>query len=118
MAVIFYVSSLSEAPLPAGMSDFSGHALGYVGLGLLCARALSGGLHSPMSLSAALSAGVLAAGYGVTDEVHQLFVPGRVADAGDVLADALGSSAGVGVWWAFAIIWRRSAAGGASRHDS
>jgi VanZ family protein len=29
--------------------------------------------------------------YGITDEFHQSFVPGRFADAGDILADTLGA---------------------------
>jgi VanZ family protein len=33
----------------------------------------------------------LAIAYGVTDEIHQSFVPGRRADPADVLADALGA---------------------------
>ena len=33
--------------------------------------------------------------YGISDEIHQSFVPYRTADAMDVLADILGSIAGV-----------------------
>jgi len=33
--------------------------------------------------------------YGISDEIHQLFVPSRVADFSDVLADFLGSIIGV-----------------------
>lgn len=32
--------------------------------------------------------------YGVTDELHQAFVPGRFPDAGDAAADVLGAAAG------------------------
>ncbi len=39
-------------------------------------------------------AGLLAALYGVTDEIHQTFVPLRFADGFDVLADALGGFTG------------------------
>ena len=35
--------------------------------------------------------------YAVTDEVHQLFVPGRAGQAGDVLIDSIGVLLGVGV---------------------
>jgi len=38
---------------------------------------------------------VLAALYGISDEIHQSFVPERVADMYDVLADILGSTCGV-----------------------
>jgi VanZ family protein len=32
--------------------------------------------------------------YGVTDELHQAFVPGRFPDVGDAVADGLGALAG------------------------
>jgi VanZ family protein len=32
--------------------------------------------------------------YGITDEVHQSYVPGRFPDAGDAVADAFGAAAG------------------------
>ena len=89
MAVIFYVSSLSDAPLPEGMADVSGHMLGYVGLGMVAARAFAGGLPAPITLRIAALALALAAGYGVTDEIHQMFVPGRSAELKDLGADAL-----------------------------
>lgn len=41
-------------------------------------------------------AGLLAALYGVSDELHQMFVPLRFADGFDVLADAVGGF--VGAW--------------------
>jgi VanZ family protein len=36
--------------------------------------------------------------YGISDEIHQSFVPYRSADAMDALADILGSAFGVGVF--------------------
>ncbi|MGE5681258.1 MAG: VanZ family protein [Bacillota bacterium] len=33
--------------------------------------------------------------YGLLDEIHQLFVPGRSCDARDLLADVLGASVGL-----------------------
>ena len=44
---------------------------------------------------ALLTAILLAAIYGVLDEVHQRFVPGRMPDALDVLADLIGAVLGV-----------------------
>jgi VanZ family protein len=32
--------------------------------------------------------------YGVTDELHQAFVPGRVASIGDLVADSIGAFTG------------------------
>jgi len=44
---------------------------------------------------------LLASLYGVSDEVHQAFVPGRSADAADWLADTAGALVAVGLlrWW-------------------
>src|SRR5690606_18555072 len=40
---------------------------------------------------------VLAVAYGITDEIHQAFVPGRFASVGDLVADALGAALGAGL---------------------
>ena len=45
------------------------------------------------TLPAALLAAILAAGYGVTDEVHQYFTVGRSASFADMLTDAIGALA-------------------------
>lgn len=47
--------------------------------------------------------------YGVTDEFHQMFVPGRSASLGDLALDALGAALGlvgavIGAW-AFRRLW-------------
>lgn len=44
-----------------------------------------------------LTAWLAAALYGVADELHQGFVPGRSASSADVLADWVGAAAGVAV---------------------
>ena len=50
---------------------------------------------------------VLSSLYGVSDEIHQYFVPFREADLLDVLADTLGSIMGVYIYQA--IVGRTSA---------
>ncbi|HHU37556.1 MAG TPA: VanZ family protein [Treponema sp.] len=40
---------------------------------------------------------VLASLYGVLDEFHQSFVPGRDSSFGDIIADTLGAAVGTGV---------------------
>ncbi len=37
---------------------------------------------------------VFAAIYGITDELHQLYVPGRAASIGDIIADFIGAFSG------------------------
>jgi len=96
MALIFGLSSLEHPPdLPSAISDKAGHALLYSGLGALSARALARGWRR-VSLASALGAIVLSALYGVTDELHQLFVPPRLPEALDLLADTIGAAVGAG----------------------
>ncbi len=67
-----------------------GHFTEYFVLGLLLARALANG---GWQLRHAVMAVVLAALYATTDELHQIFVPGRTPAAGDVLIDTMGALA-------------------------
>jgi VanZ family protein len=41
--------------------------------------------------------------FGLADEYHQSFVPGRSSSGWDLLADGLGGAMVAGLWW-----WRRS----------
>jgi len=96
MAVIFAFSSISRlGALPGGVSDWMGHSLGYALLGALLLRALARGRLSGVTGRRALAAVLLATLYGVSDEAHQAFVPGRSPDRFDVLADALGAALAV-----------------------
>jgi VanZ family protein len=106
MGVIFYVSSLHEPPLPPGVSDKPAHAFGYLGFGLVIARAIGGGLPLRITMRQALVGLALAAFYGVTDEVHQRFVPGRSADIVDWFSDCIGSAIGLFGSCAWSIISR------------
>lgn len=108
MLAIFFVSALSNAPLPEQVSDKTGHFVAYAGLAFLCVRAVAGGLPCRVVLRVALLAFAIAAGYGAFDEVHQWFVPGRSADVLDWFADATGACIGIGVCWLWGIIALRS----------
>src|SRR5262245_21000950 len=94
MALIFGASSLSDPPLPGETSDKSGHFIGYVILSVLLLRALSGGRIAGVSWRTALLAILFSTLYGVSDELHQSFVPHRTPDVWDVAADAAGAGAG------------------------
>jgi VanZ family protein len=100
MALIFAASSIPNLKnLPGGMSDKSGHSIGYAILAGVLLRAFAGGRLGGVTWLRGLLAIVLATLYGVTDEFHQLFVPGRSADRYDVVADCLGASLGVALGW-------------------
>ncbi len=117
MALIFFISSLHDAPLPPGMSDKSGHGLGYIGLSVLLVRAMVGGFPRPVSLGVAVVAILVTMTYGMSDEIHQLFVAGRSSDVGDLAADTVGACVGTAASWACGIISTRLRARGPSRDE-
>jgi VanZ family protein len=107
-AVIFILSSISETPsLPEGISDKGLHGGLYAGFALVLVRALARGRWAGVTFLSACLAVSLAVMYGVSDEVHQSFVPGRTADAADVAADAWGAGAAASVAWIIARLGSR-----------
>jgi VanZ family protein len=104
MAAIFYLSSLHQAPLPPGVADKPAHSFGYLGFGLVIARALARGLPPRITLRQALIGFALASFYGITDEFHQRFVAGRSADIADWYADSLGAAIALFACWAWGIL--------------
>jgi VanZ family protein len=112
LGAIFWVSSQSapifSAPsLPGG--DKVLHFAAYAILAALLCRAFAG---SGLSLPAALALAIITASlYGASDELHQSFVPHRMADAADWLADTLGAASGAAVHaWLLALRGRRAQA--------
>jgi VanZ family protein len=89
LAFVFYLSSLSEVPGARYFWDKLLHTVGYAGIGVLAMRAFHGGFGRPRLLPTIL-AGIAVVGWGISDEFHQSFVPGRDASALDVVADAVG----------------------------
>lgn len=114
MALIFTASAMSSPPAPAAVGDKTLHFAAYGTLGALAVRATSGATLAGASSGAALAAWAITTVYGVTDEFHQRFVPGRTPEIADVLADALGAMATIVPVWAFGIIARSRHTSGAS----
>ena len=102
--VIFYLSSEPhpDEHLPSfllkDVSDKVLHAVEYAVLGGLCYRAFRWGVNGPVASYALLVAIVTASLYGVTDEVHQFFVPFRESSWLDWLADTAGATVGALSW--------------------
>ncbi len=107
MAVIFALSSISRPPAMPGGSDKVLHALSYSVLGLLFARALTGGRDAVTLRVAVLTIG-FGALYGASDELHQYFNPPRSVEAADLLADTIGAGLGAGALYAWGIIRGRN----------
>ena len=91
-AVIFAFSSVPDLGTGLGTWDLVlrkiAHACEFALLGALLLRALR-------DERAAFAAGVL---YAASDEVHQLFVPGRVGSPIDVAIDSAGVAVGILLW--------------------
>jgi VanZ family protein len=109
MTAIFYAQSWPAAPPPPGpLTDKHEHFFFYGVLGALALRALSKAQWRRVGPATALAAVVFASLYGVVNEFHQRFVPGRSYEVGDMIANAIGASVAVGLAWAWSIIRRRS----------
>jgi VanZ family protein len=93
MALIFALSAQSQLPnLTPGLPDLqsiAGHLLSYGILAALWFRALSRA-RVPRPVLWALLLAVL---YGLSDEFHQSFVPGRTPAIFDLVLDGLGAAA-------------------------
>jgi VanZ family protein len=107
-ALIFYLSSIPRLPSPPGpFSDKHFHFVSFAVLATLLVRAFASGRVRGITTRVAVLAFALATFYGVTDEFHQSFVPGRTSALDDLAADALGAAAAAGLLLAWAIIRRR-----------
>jgi VanZ family protein len=107
-ALIFFLSSLSALPdAPAGITDKHAHFAVYAVLGATLVWGLTD--RAPRRTSWATVAVVILAAtiYGVSDEGHQSFVPGREVSGYDLAADAAGASAAAVALRAWAIIRAR-----------
>ena len=93
MAAIFSISAQSNPPLPYGISggDFILHMAEYSILGLLLSWTL---VNSGVMRRNALYVFLMGLFYGMTDELHQYFVPQRTASLLDLTADGIGSLLG------------------------
>ncbi|MGO4889568.1 VanZ family protein [Anaerobacillus sp. MEB173] len=83
----------------------SAHFLAYFLLGVLVLNALrSNGLQVYRRMGLAF---LICVGYAVSDEVHQIFIPGRSGEIRDVLIDSAGAGVGIGVMWLLGRIFRK-----------
>ncbi len=97
--LIFYLSAQShpEQALPSFfqlVNDKIVHAIEYAVLGGLCYRAFRWGTNGSWARQAIIHAIVLASLYGMSDELHQWFVPFRQSSWQDWMADVMGSTIG------------------------
>lgn len=110
-AVLFILSSIPSQSLPSLVLKFKDlflHFAAYSVLGFLLAHALIPATERPARKSGRL---VILIGclYGASDELHQIFVPGRYCTLSDFLADCAGVAFGL---FLYGQLFRRLAANG------
>jgi len=89
MGGLYFLSSRTDLGRIEIGWDKMAHTGAYALLGLLALRACHGGLHR-LAIRPTVAAVLVTAAYAVTDELHQGFVPGRVASLADWVADLVG----------------------------
>ncbi len=107
MAAIFFASDLPAGDVSVRLWDKALHFIVYGALGVCYLLALTDGRWTRVTARHAALAVAFAALYGITDEMHQMFTPGRHPDIRDIVADTLGAAAAVGL-----IVVLRVVAGG------
>jgi VanZ family protein len=112
MALIFGLSSMSSPPAPPNVWDKLLHAGAYGALALVTLRATAGGRLVGITGRAVVAAWAITTLYGLSDEVHQWFVPQRSAEGLDIVADALGAAVALGAAQVAGIILRSRAPAG------
>lgn len=101
--LIFFGSSVSNPPesvssLLEKISDKVLHLCEYGVLGALAYRACRHGAGAWVARHAVIVAVTGCAFYGLSDEIHQLFVPLRQGDPLDLVADFTGATLGAWTW--------------------
>ncbi len=104
MALIFVISSF-EVQVPGvqyvPLRDKGIHFVEYGVLAWLCAAASSRSWPSASAWRTGAFAVFVSVLWGLSDEIHQAFVPGRYSELADVIADLLGSMSGAAGWHLF-----------------
>lgn len=96
MAAIFYVSSLPSSRIPHLFlfQDISYHAVIYAVLGFYFSRALKKTCKSLSRKKRVVFTLIFGIIYGISDELHQYFVPGRSLSITDLSLDAIAAFLG------------------------
>jgi VanZ family protein len=116
MLLIWVLSSIPQ-PFPLGEVPFQDKGIHFVEYGVLAAllaHAVRGSFREWRAALVFLVAWTATAFWGLLDEIHQAYVPGRVSDSGDVLADALGGVLGALIYLAIRARQDRKVATGAA----
>lgn len=101
-AILIFCGSSIEVSLEPDFEiyglDKALHILEYAALGFLLARALNGSAPDVSFGKLVFISFIIGTFYGLTDELHQQFIPGRIASILDLAADSAGSFLGAFVF--------------------
>lgn len=100
MALIWFVSSLAQPDFPVSsfpLRDKGVHFVVYASLGFFVAHAALRTWSDRPRVRLLATAVFVTVMWGVLDEIHQAFVPGRSSDTLDVVADGVGAVVGTGL---------------------
>lgn len=107
--IIFGVSSIPNVQFPESVptSDKLLHMSEYAVLAALFARAVRAKSQTQWALLIWANAVFFVTFYGITDEFHQSYIPGRASDLADLVADISGGSIGAAVY----LFWKQKSLG-------
>ena len=121
MALIWALSSMALPELPIDsfpLRDKGVHALEYAVLAFLVTHASLRTWPDRSRSRIAAVALLVTCGWGVLDEIHQAFVPGRSSDLADLVADLAGALVGSSVRLGLSVIRARGSAGSSPAEES
>ncbi len=100
MLVIFIGSSFPGERIPGKVSHISVvfHTIEYLLLYIFSVAAFSRAQRTQWNRSPEIIALLFCIIYSVSDEIHQIFVPGRNADIWDIITDGVGAISGMIAW--------------------
>jgi VanZ family protein len=107
MGVIWILSSMSHPPVDVTSLPFrdrGAHFLSFGSVAFWVAHGTMASFPRVHALRAVAFAVLAAALWGLLDEIHQTFVPGRSPDIVDLLADTLGAVVGASLRAAIRIV--------------
>lgn len=113
LAAIYYLSSISGGRLRPNLFRQLiwnlGHIPLYAGLTLLFFLVLSGGnIRTGLTRASFWMAPFVAVAWGIFDEWHQSFVPGRYGSVGDLFLDISGIMLATMLFWRFSQVRKNS----------
>lgn len=122
--LLIFATSLPTASMPSvGINDKFEHFGAYFGLTFLLVLTYRfQGKFEGLRRRPHLYSFITIALYGMVDEIHQIFIPGRSCEFGDFLADVIGGL--IGLWLTWLLLKRGNNEGSAderqkrSRHEN